>query len=164
MKTTKKLIKTAVITISDRCSARKQDDLSGLALCERLPKDKFDVCAYKIIPDNLEAIKEELIRLADDVKVDIVLTTGGTGVSPRDFTPEATMAICDKIVPGLAEAIRAEGLKKTRNAMLSRATAGIRLLTLIINFPGSPKGAVESLDAILDVLPHAHDMLLGMGH
>ena len=116
------------------------------------------------MPDEPEDIKNELIRLADDAKIDIVLTTGGTGLGPRDVTPEATAAVCERIVPGLAEVIRSERLKKTRNAMLSRGIAGIRAKTLIINLPGSPKGAAESLEAILDVLPHTRDMLLGQGH
>lgn len=158
------MIKTAVITISDRCSASEREDISGPALCKLLPKDKFDVCEYKIVPDEPKDIRNELIRLADDVKVDIALTTGGTGLGPRDVTPEATMAVCDRMVPGLAEVIRSEGLKKTKNAMLSRGAAGVRAQTLIINLPGSPKGATESLEAILDVLPHAHQMLLGRGH
>lgn len=158
------MIKTAVITISDRCSAGEQKDLSGPALCERLPKNKFDICTYKIIPDDQEVIKNELIRLAHEVEADIVLTTGGTGLGPRDVTPEATMAVCDRMVPGIAEVIRIEGLGKTRNAMLSRGAAGIRAKTLIINLPGSPKGAVESLEAVLDIVPHARDMLRGRGH
>lgn len=157
-------IKVAVITISDRCSKNEQEDLSGPALCKLLPEDKFVVCEYKVVPDESEDIREELIRLADDVRVDIVLTTGGTGLGPRDVTPEATIAVCDRIVPGLAEVIRAEGLRKTKNAMLSRGAAAIRKKTLIVNLPGSPKGAAESLQAVLDVLPHARDMMLGRGH
>ena len=105
-----------------------------------------------------------LMRFADEDKVDIVLTTGGTGLSRRDVTPEATLAVCERLVPGLSELIRSEGLKKTKNAILSRGVAGLRGNTLIINLPGSPKGARESLEIILDVLPHTKDMMLGKGH
>jgi molybdopterin adenylyltransferase len=158
------MIKVAVITISDTCSTSEREDVSGNVLCDIIAGDAFEVSDYKIVPDEPEDIKNELIRLADEAKIDIVLTTGGTGLGPRDVTPEATTAVCRRMVPGLAEVIRSEGLKKTRNAMLSRGVAGIREKTLIINLPGSPKGATESLEAILDVLPHARDMLLGQGH
>ena len=158
------MIKVAVITISDSCSTSKREDVSGKVLCDLIAGEAFEVSDYKIVPDEPKDIKNELIRLADEAKIDIVLTTGGTGLGPRDVTPEATSAVCERMVPGLAEVIRSEGLKKTRNAMLSRGVAGIRAKTLIINLPGSPKGAKESLEAILDVLPHAREMLLGQGH
>jgi len=129
-----------------------------------LPADRFEICEHKIVPDERADIQRELVHFADELKVDVVFTTGGTGLGPRDVTPEATSAVCERMVPGLAEAIRQEGLKKTKNAMLSRAAAGVRNSTLIINLPGSPKVVKESLEVILGVLPHAMDMLAGKGH
>jgi len=158
------MIKAAILTISDSCAQHKREDLSGQTIAEILAGGQFDVCACEIVADEREDIENELIRLTDELEADLVLTTGGTGLGPRDVTPEATAAVCQRMVPGPAETMRSEGLKKTRNAMLSRAVAGIRGNTLIINLPGSPKGAKESLEAILDVLPHAHAMLLGHGH
>ncbi|HIJ51886.1 MAG TPA: MogA/MoaB family molybdenum cofactor biosynthesis protein [Planctomycetes bacterium] len=158
------MIKVAILTVSDSCSQQKREDVSGQTIKNVLPDDKFEICEYKIAADEIEGIKEALTNFSDDVKADIVLTTGGTGPGPRDVTPEATAEVCQKMVPGLAEAMRSEGLKKTQNAMLSRGVAGIRGHTLIINLPGSPKGVKESLDVILDVLPHAVDMLQGGGH
>ncbi len=158
------MIKVAILTVSDSCSQRKKEDVSGQTIKNMLDADKFEICEYKVVADEREDIKKELIYFADKVKVDIVLTTGGTGLGPRDVTPEATAEVCEKMVPGLAEAMRSEGLKKTKNAMLSRGAAGVRKNTLIINLPGSPKAVKESLEIILDVLPHARDMLLGKGH
>ena len=158
------MIKVAILTVSDSCSQRKREDVSGQTIKNVLPNDKFEICEYKIVADEIEDIKKELIHFADQLKTDIVLTTGGTGLGPRDVTPEATADVCQKIVPGLAEAMRSEGLKKTKNAMLSRGVAGIRGNTLIINLPGSPKAVKESLQIILDVLPHAVDMMRGGGH
>ena len=158
------MIKVAILTVSDSCSQRKREDVSGQTIRNILDADKFEICEYKVVPDEHQDIKKELIGFADEAKVDIVLTTGGTGLGPRDVTPEATAAVCDKMVPGLTEAMRTEGLKKTKNAMLSRCAAGIRGNTLIINLPGSPKAVKESLEIILDVLPHARDMVLGRGH
>jgi molybdenum cofactor synthesis domain-containing protein len=129
-----------------------------------LPADRFEICEYKIVPDEQSDIQNELIHFADVLNVNIVFTTGGTGLGPRDVTPEATSAVCERMVLGLAEAIRQEGLKKTKNAMLSRAVAGVRQSTLIINLPGSPKAVKESLEVVLGVLPHAMDMLAGKGH
>ncbi len=158
------MIKVAILTVSDSCSQHKRQDISGQTIRESLPSDKFEIYDYKVVADERQSITEQLIRFADELKVDIVFTTGGTGLGPRDVTPEATAAVCRRMVPGLAEAIRLEGLKKTKNAMLSRGIAGIRENTLIINLPGSPKAVAESLEIILDVLPHAKDMLLGRGH
>lgn len=158
------MIKVAILTVSDSCSQRKREDVSGQTIKNMLDGDKFEICQYKVVPDEQEDIEKELIYFAYEVKVDIVLTTGGTGLGPRDVTPEATAAVCEKMVPGLAEAMRFEGLKKTKNAMLSRGVAGVRGNTLIINLPGSPKAVKESLEIILEVLPHARDMLLGKGH
>ena len=158
------MIKVAILTVSDSCSQRNREDVSGQTIKNVLPDDKFEICEYKIVADEHQSIKEALIYFANEVKADIVLTTGGTGLGPRDVTPEATADVCQKIVPGLAEAMRSEGLKKTKNAMLSRSVAGIRGNTLIINLPGSPKAVKESLQIILDVLPHAVDMMRGGGH
>ncbi|MHC4460584.1 MAG: MogA/MoaB family molybdenum cofactor biosynthesis protein [Planctomycetota bacterium] len=158
------MIKVAILTVSDSCSQRKREDVSGHTIKNILDADKFEICEYKVVADEQKDIKKELIGFADEGKVDIVLTTGGTGLGPRDVTPEATAAVCEKMVPGLTEAMRIEGLKKTKKAMLSRGAAGIRGNTLIINLPGSPKAVKESLEIILDILPHARDMLLGHGH
>ncbi len=158
------MIKVAVLTVSDSCSQRKKQDISGQTIKEMLAAADFEICNYKIVADRQKSIKRELKYFADELKVDIVFTTGGTGLGPRDVTPEATTEVCEKTVPGLAEIMRAEGLKKTKNAMLSRAVAGVRGNTLIINLPGSPKAVRESLVVILDVLPHAIDMMLGRGH
>jgi molybdopterin adenylyltransferase len=158
------MIKVAILTISDSCSQQKRQDISGQTIKNILPADKFEICEYKIVADEREAIKKELIHFADEVKADIVLTTGGTGPGPRDVTPEATADVCQKMVPGLAEVMRSEGLKKTKKAILSRCAAGIRENTLIINLPGSPKGVKESLEVILNVLPHAVEMMRGAGH
>ena len=158
------MIKVAILTVSDSCAAQSREDVSGQTIKNMLDADKFEICRYKVVPDEQKDIKKELIYFTDEVKVDIVFTTGGTGLGPRDVTPEAMAAVCEKMVPGLAEAMRLKGLKKTKNAMLSRSVAGIRGNTLIINLPGNPKGVKESLDAILDVLPHAVDMMRGGGH
>ena len=158
------MIKVATLTISDSCSKGQREDISGQTIKDILAKDKFEICEYKIVPDEHQAIKEALLYFSDELKFDIILTTGGTGFGPRDITPEATIEVCQKMAPGLAEAMRSEGLKKTKKAVLSRSVAGIRGNTLIINLPGSPKGVKESLEAILDVLPHAVKMMRGAGH
>lgn len=158
------MMRVAILTVSDSCAGQKRQDVSGQTIRGMLPADRFEVCEHKIVPDEQSDIQNELIHFADVLKVNIVFTTGGTGLGPRDVTPEATSAVCERMVPGLAEAIRQEGLKKTENAMLSRAVAGVRQSTLVVNLPGSPKAVKESLEVILDVLPHAMDMLAGKGH
>ena len=158
------MIKVAILTVSDSCSRNEKEDLSGPAIKQMLDTNSFEVCEYKIVADEQDKISAQLIAFADELKADIVFTTGGTGLSPRDVTPEATERVCERKVPGLCEMIRTEGLKKTRNAMLSRGAAGIRANTLIINLPGSPKAVKESIEAILDVLPHAIEMMAGKGH
>ncbi|MHC4236694.1 MAG: molybdopterin adenylyltransferase [Planctomycetota bacterium] len=158
------MIKTAILTISDSCSEGKQKDLSGPAIEEILKENNYEVCTKRIIPDETDRISAELIDLSDEVKVDLVLTTGGTGLGPRDVTPEATVSVCEKIVPGFGELMRLKGLEKTPNAILSRSTAGIRKGTLIINLPGSPKAVRECLDIVMHVLPHALKMMRGGGH
>ncbi len=129
-----------------------------------MPEKSIKCVKKKITPDGPDAITAELKRFSDEVGAEVVLTTGGTGFGPRDVTPEATAQVCDRLVPGISEVIRAKGLEKTKKAVLSRGLAGIRDKTLIINLPGSPKGAKESLEIILDILPHAVDMLRGGGH
>ncbi|MFH1718917.1 MAG: MogA/MoaB family molybdenum cofactor biosynthesis protein [Planctomycetota bacterium] len=157
------MIRVAILTVSDSCSQGKREDISGRTIAEMLAEDKFEICERRIVADNLDAIADAL-RHFSDKDVDVVLTTGGTGLGPRDLTPEATASVCQRMVPGLGEMMRAEGLQKTRNAILSRGTAGICGKTLVINLPGSPRGVTESLEIILDVLPHAVEMMAGGGH
>lgn len=155
------MIKVVIITISDRGSRGEREDLSGREI-ERLIKTiTSEVVAYEIIPDEREEIEDRLKEFADKKEVDLILTTGGTGVTPRDVTPEATKAVIDRELPGMAEAMRAESLKKTPNAMLSRAVAGIRKNTLIINLPGSPKAVRENLAVVLPAIEHAVSKIKG---
>ncbi|MHC4290594.1 MAG: molybdopterin adenylyltransferase [Planctomycetota bacterium] len=158
------MIRTAILTISDSCSEGKQEDLSGPAIEKILKENDFEVCTKRIIPDEADRISADLIYFSDEAKIDIVFTTGGTGLGPRDVTPEATILVCEKIVPGLGELMRLKGLEKTPNAILSRSTAGIRKSTLIINLPGSPKAVRECLDIVMHVLPHALKMMRGGRH
>ena len=159
------MIKTAILTISDSCSKGKRDDISGQTIHDILAKsEEFEICEKRIVADDCEKISQLLKYFSDELSVEVVLTTGGTGLGPRDVTPEATELVCERMVPGLGEIMRAEGLKKTPNAILSRSTAGIRKNTLIVNLPGSPKAVSECLAVILDVLPHAAAMLHGGGH
>lgn len=153
--------KTAVVTMSDLGSQGLREDRSGQALAERLGAEGYDVCSRTVIPDDYDRIKEVLVELSDIQGAALIVTTGGTGVSPRDVTPDATLSVIEKAVPGLAEAMRAASIAKTPHAMISRAVAGIRGKTLIINLPGSPKGAIENLEAILAALPHALDKIQG---
>jgi molybdenum cofactor synthesis domain-containing protein len=152
-------IKISILTMSDRASRRERDDLSGPELMNYARSLGATIARYEVIPDDLELIKAKLIDFAIDA--DVVLTTGGTGLTPRDVTPEATLAVIDKTVPGIAEAMRMESLKKTPHAMLSRSVAGALGKTLIINLPGSPKAARENLDAIIQALPHAVEKIQG---
>ena len=153
--------KTAVVTISDRGSRGAREDRSGQILVDRLVAEGFEVCCKTVIADECEEIRKVLTDLSDVEKAALILTTGGTGVAPRDVTPEATFSVIEKAVPGLAEAMRAASLQKTPHAMISRAVAGIRGKTLIVNLPGSPKGAIENLETILQALPHALDKIQG---
>ena len=154
-------IAVGVLTASDKGSRGERVDESGPLIRELVGQIGGQVKRYEVLPDDKEALAEKLRAWADQDRLDLIFTTGGTGFSPRDFTPEATLAVCDRLAPGIAEAIRAEGLKKTPRAMLSRAVAGIRGRTLIINLPGSVKGVRESLEAILPALPHAMEVLRG---
>ena len=158
------MYKVAVLTISDKCSKGQRADESGKIVQELVKNLPGEVVKYEIIPDEPEIIKEKLIYYCDNLKVDLVLTDGGTGFTARDFTPEATKEIIEREVPGIPEAMRMEGLKSTKRAMLSRAIAGIRKKTLIVNLPGSSRGARESLEAILEGLPHGLDMLAEKEH
>lgn len=153
------MITVAVLTLSDKGSTGERDDASGLLIQELLKRIGAEVKSYDILPDEKDLIKEKLIQFC--TQVDLIITTGGTGLAPRDVTPDATLEIIEKEVPGIAEAMRLEGLKKTNRAMLSRAVAGVREQCLIINLPGSPKAVRESLEAIIDVIPHAVEKLKG---
>jgi len=158
------MIKVAILTVSDSCAQEKREDVSGQTIKDMLAEDKFEICEKRIVADNHEAIADQLKLFSDKVGIDVVITTGGTGLGPHDVTPEATNSVSERTVPGLSEIIRAQGWKKTKSAVLSRGIVGIRNKTLIINLPGSPKGVKESLEIILDVLPHAVEMMHGGGH
>lgn len=155
------MIKVGILTVSDKGSKGKRVDSTGPAIKQLLDDEDYNVEYYKIVPDEMEDIEKELIYLSDTIKLDLVLTNGGTGFSKRDVTPEATKNVIHKYVPGLGEAMRLKSLKITPKAMLSRAISGIRNSTLIVNLPGSPKGATENLHAILPALPHGIAILKG---
>ena len=157
-------LQAAVITLSDKGSAGEREDKSGPAIAERLKINGYEVLEQLLLPDEPEQLKRQLIRLCDQRQPDLILTTGGTGFSPRDTTPEATMAVAEKNAPGIAEAIRAASLRITPHAMLSRGVSVIRGRTLIINLPGSPKACMESMDVFLDALPHALGLLRDSVH
>jgi molybdenum cofactor synthesis domain-containing protein len=157
-------MQVSVLTVSDRCSKEKIQDISGKLLCDILKKHNFKIASYEIVADEAGLIENKLTNYCDKLKVDFVFTTGGTGLSLRDVTPEATASICDKLVPGISEYIRLQSLKYTKKAILSRAVCGARKNTIIINLPGSPKAVEQTLKIILDILPHALDMLKGRGH
>ena len=154
----------AILTVSDRCSRGVREDTTGPALAKMLTDEGWEVVTTRVVPDEFEIIKGELVRCSYDLDVCLVLTAGGTGFSRRDVTPEATRAVCDRDVPGIAEAIRAYSMTKTRRAMLSRAICMQRGHTLVVNFPGSTKAARESWEAIADQLEHAAQMTAGGGH
>jgi len=149
----------AVITVSDSCSRGERKDLSGPAVAEILRKLQFRVVAEEVVPDDQLQIQELLIRLTREAQ--FVVTTGGTGIAPRDVTPEAMLAVCERLVPGVAEQMRIAGTRRTPLAALSRAVCGVRGTTLILNLPGNPSGAVESLEAVAHLIPHALDLLSG---
>jgi molybdenum cofactor synthesis domain-containing protein len=158
------MVKAAILTVSDRCARGEAEDRSGPALSQALEAQGVHVTARAVVPDEVGAIKRQLVRMSEELGVDLVLTTGGTGFGPRDVTPEATEAVIERRAPGIAEAIRAGSLPKTPTAMLSRGTAGLRGRTLIINLPGSPRGALECLEIVSPVLGHAVEMIAGEGH
>ena len=155
------MYKIAVLTASDKGSQGLRTDASGKIIIDLLPSINGELVNYSVLPDDKEIISSWLIKMCDAHNVDLILTTGGTGFSPRDITPEATMSVIDRLAPGIPEAMRAKSLEITAKAMLSRAVAGIRGRTLIINLPGSPKAVSECLEVIIPVLPHAIDILKG---
>jgi molybdopterin adenylyltransferase len=157
-------LRVAILTVSDSVAAGTSEDRSGPAVAAHCIHLNWIISSTALLSDDRAAIEKHLRETADAGSVDLLLTTGGTGVSPRDLTPEATMAVCERLIPGLPEQMRAVGLKKNHRASLSRAAAGIRGTTIIINLPGSPRGAVESLDAIAYLLPHAVSVLHGARH
>jgi molybdenum cofactor synthesis domain-containing protein len=158
----KNLFRIGIITVSDKGAQGQRVDESGPSIREMV-KTLGEVTSYQVVPDDLDILKEAMINMSDKEKVNLILTTGGTGLSPRDNTPEATLAVIQKEVPGLAEAMRSESMKKTNRAMLSRAVAGTRNNTLIINLPGSVKAVRECLAVILPALPHGLEILSGKG-
>lgn len=157
-------IRFAILTISDRSSRGERDDASGPLLAAIVRDNRGKVVKAAVLPDERAVIRSEMEDLSDAETVDVILTTGGTGFAPRDVTPEATRDVIEREAPGLAEAMRAESLKKTRTAVLSRAVSGIRRATLIVNLPGSPKAARENLEVVLPALSHAVELLRGGVH
>ncbi|AZO96018.1 molybdopterin adenylyltransferase [Halocella sp. SP3-1] len=153
------MIRVGILTLSDTGAAGQREDKSGPLIQEIISKNDGQVDYYQIIPDDQEQISAELIKMSDEMGLNLILTTGGTGLAPRDVTPEATKEVIDRGVPGIAEAIRLESLKKTPKAMLSRGVSGVRKETLIINLPGSPKAVEECLEVVLPVLSHAIELI-----
>jgi molybdopterin adenylyltransferase len=149
----------AVITVSDSSSRGERDDTGGPAVAAALEKKNFKIVAREIVPDDEAAIRDALIRLTAQAR--FVATTGGTGIAKRDVTPEATRAVCDRLLEGVVERIRAEGAKTTKFAVLSRAVCGVRGESMVLNLPGKPSGAVESLEAVIDLIPHVLQLLSG---
>ena len=155
------MIEVGILTISDKGARGEREDQSGKVIKEIVKKIEGEVKYYRIIPDEKEIIQDELAKAVDKLHLDLILTTGGTGLGKRDVTPEATLAVIEKEVPGISEIIRGESFKKTNRAILSREVAGIRKKSLIINLPGSPKGVKESLEIILKALPHGIEIIKG---
>jgi molybdenum cofactor synthesis domain-containing protein len=149
----------AVLTVSDSSSRGEREDLGGPAVAASLEKHAFRVVAREVVPDDQATIRDALMRLC--AQAGFVVTTGGTGIAPRDVTPEATRGVCDRLIEGIAEQMRSEGAKTTKFAALSRAVCGVRGQSVILNLPGKPSGAVESLEAVIDLIPHALRLLAG---
>jgi molybdopterin adenylyltransferase len=157
-------MRVSILTVSDSVSSGRVEDRSGPAVASRCKDLGWEIASSTVLPDEGDAIRGFLCEAADSKSADLILTTGGTGFGPRDLTPEATIAVAERLAPGLAEQMRAEGRKKTKFAVMSRGVVAIRRESIIVNLPGSPKGAVESLDAIADLLPHAISVLHGLRH
>ncbi|MFB3880415.1 MAG: molybdenum cofactor biosynthesis protein B [Armatimonadota bacterium] len=157
-------MRVAILIVSDRCSRGEAKDETGPRLRTALAGVGASVVDLVLVPDELERVQAELVRFCDQVGADVVFTSGGTGLGPRDVTPEATEAVLHRRAPGIAEAIRAQSLTHVRTAMLSRGSAGLRGRTLIVNLPGSPRGALQCLEIVLPVLDHAVRMIEGGGH
>lgn len=155
------MITAGIITVSDKGSRGEREDLSGKEIEQLLLKISIQATEYDIIPDEREVIRSTLIRYVDEKKIDLVITTGGTGVSPRDITPDATLDIIEREVPGMAEAMRRESMEKTPHGMISRAVVGMRKQSLIVNLPGSPRAVRENLSVILPALRHAVEKIKG---
>ncbi|SDY88991.1 molybdenum cofactor synthesis domain-containing protein [Proteiniborus ethanoligenes] len=155
------MFKVGVITASDKGSAGEREDLSGKAIIDILEGKGYTIEKYIVLPDDEDSLSSEMIYMSDELKVDLILTTGGTGFSKRDVTPESTIKVCDRMAPGIAEAMRYYSLSITPRAMLSRAVSGIRKDTLIINLPGSPKAVKESLEYIISSIHHGLEILTG---
>lgn len=155
------MYQAAVLTVSDRSFRGERPDTGGPLVAELLESAGYAVIRREIVPDEQSTIEEALCRLADSGEIHLLVTTGGTGFAPRDVTPEATLAVCDRLTPGIPEAMRYASMQVTPRAMLSRAQAGIRKATLILNLPGSPKAARENLEAVLPTLSHGLEMLSG---
>jgi molybdopterin adenylyltransferase len=154
--------KVAILTASDRGYRGEREDTSAQVIRELIEEEiQGEIVEYRVVPDEMDEIMASLIEMTDYYQADLILTTGGTGLAPRDVTPEATLNVIDRVAPGFAEAMRMISMQKTKKAMLSRAVSGIRGRTLIINLPGSPKGVQENLMAIIDQLPHALGILTG---
>ena len=153
------MIRVAILTVSDRSSRGERADTSGPALAEEINKLGWETVKTDLVPDEIDRIKAVLLEWCAGSQIDLILTSGGTGFAARDVTPEATLAVVDRLAPGIAEAMRAASLKVTPHAMLSRAVAGIKNRTLIVNFPGSPKATLENLVVIAPVIPHAVELL-----
>lgn len=149
----------AVLTISDSCARGEREDLSGPAVRDRLIQQGFEVTSPVVVSDEQSAIEQTLIRLSSEAQ--LVVTTGGTGIAERDVTPEATRAVCSRLIDGISEWMRIKGMEKTPRAALSRGVCGVCGKSLVLNLPGSPRGAVESLDAVIGLLPHALELLAG---
>jgi molybdenum cofactor synthesis domain-containing protein len=153
--------RVAILTASDKGARGERQDESGLVIREMVEAAGGRVAIYEVVPDEFTVLRDKLLSYTDEPQLHLVLTTGGTGLSPRDNTPDATLAVIEKQVPGMAEAMRAFGLQKTPHAMLSRAVCGIRNGTLIVNLPGSPRAVRENLGVVLPAIPHALDVLCG---